>query len=277
MEENLNQQSTPPVDSLPITNIPSPDRPIHNTTPNVPIEKKKVNVLVPIIITLVIIIVSVPAFYFLSKRGTTSQTSQITSPTPTAAAPTEAPINLSPTIENTDIPGQIKFTSNKFKASFLVMKNVGDQETAVTEVDNKIYVYPSNYTFDQGQSVEFFEKSPTSSLEDAIADTILSGYSKENCLVKTPGTTDTAVNYPASYVIASISPNIEFTDLGEVSDFVSRNCPIDYTATNWIGYFLMDKEHPDKFVFFSIGQYVINANADFQNPQAWEDTFRFVD
>ncbi|MDB5057684.1 MAG: hypothetical protein JWO59_1156, partial [Chloroflexi bacterium] len=39
-----------------------------------------------------------------------------------------------------------------------------------------------------------------------------------------------------------------------------------------ISYFLADSRHPDKYLFFSIGQYPIAAGSG----KAWQDTIQFL-
>jgi hypothetical protein len=50
-----------------------------------------------------------------------------------------------------------------------------------------------------------------------------------------------------------------------------RTCPQPYTVIGGIGYFQADAQHPDRFLFFSIGQYGILAG----DALPWPATIRF--
>ena len=80
-------------------------------------------------------------------------------------------------------------------------------------------------------------------------------YSEEKCVVSVKELSD---DYPTSYVAAIIKVPGEFTDISDMREKV-RECPKTYTQFGGSAYFLMDEDHSDKFVFFSIGQYSILA------------------
>lgn len=52
---------------------------------------------------------------------------------------------------------------------------------------------------------------------------------------------------------------------------LARTCPQPHTVMGGIGYFQADTQHPDRFLFLSIGQYGILAGED----QLWQATIRF--
>uniref|UniRef100_A0A7C4R5K1 Uncharacterized protein n=1 Tax=candidate division CPR3 bacterium TaxID=2268181 RepID=A0A7C4R5K1_UNCC3 len=53
----------------------------------------------------------------------------------------------------------------------------------------------------------------------------------------------------------------------------NKYCPVGYSLANGARYFMMDKNHPDRFFFFSIGQYGIMLDPnDMQNSKLWQET-----
>ena len=184
-----------------------------------------------------------------------------TSPTPTVAAqPTNPNIK---TFSSSDLG--IRF-SYKYKY---------DDGTTVNakQIGNKVYVYSSNTKPEQGQYVEVFQKDPNDSLIAAINKKFMTSYSASDCLVQNLDkvTTGTGVTLPSSYVFAEIATPGPNDDLEAMSAKAAK-CPTPYTRTNGIAYFLMDKNHPSTFVFFSIGQYALDAD----NGKLWQDTITFT-
>ena len=57
--------------------------------------------------------------------------------------------------------------------------------------------------------------------------------------------------------------------VGRIAHIMYTICGIAFN----IAYFLADTAHPDRFVFFSIGQYGIPAG----NGHVWQQTLRFLD
>ncbi len=140
----------------------------------------------------------------------------------------------------------------------------------VKKVDNKIYLYADHMgSHTEGQYVEMFEKEEKDSLEQAIEKKFLSEHSKEECFVSKGKLINS--QYPESYDFVS---GIDYDRKGQEPWENKYNCPVPYTNSNGVAYFIMDKDDPDRFAFFSIGQYGIpsaNEGVDI----LWQDTFRF--
>ncbi len=112
-------------------------------------------------------------------------------------------------------------------------------------------------------------------MADAINAQILKGYSSKDCFVeKLPN----PPGYPTAISLAGISyPHID--EGVEVSTQYFQKCPTAYAETNGIRYFLADSNHPDKFLYFDIGQYPILAEPnldDGSDLKTWQDTFSFT-
>jgi len=52
----------------------------------------------------------------------------------------------------------------------------------------------------------------------------------------------------------------------------AQKCPQPYAAIGGMAYFLADTAHPDRFLFFSIGQYVIPLGTD----RTWQSSIVFL-
>lgn len=171
-------------------------------------------------------------------------------------------------------PGVKTFTSDNLGISFLYLEQPDDGATvAVKEIDNKIYVYPNVIQPDQGQYVEVFTKEPSDSLAEAINQIILTGYSKTDCWAESVSTNPSGGQTapPANYIFARVTfPRSDQDDMESINQ-KAQKCPQPYAAWGGIAYFLMDQNHSDKFVFFSIGQYAIAGDKN----NTWQDTIKF--
>lgn len=202
--------------------------------------------------------------YFLFIRKTNPNQLPIT-PVPTELTPIAKLDNL-------------QFNSQKLGVSFDYAKAPNPsstQQVKTLEEGNKVYVYVDNGTDPHtGQWVEVFQKNPTQTLTDAIKQRFLATYPDKNCFIRTQITYPDAVALPSGYEVAEITfPTVTDTQAPWWEN--SAKCPPVYTTTNGISYFLMDTRYPNKYAYFSIGQYGIPAGTD--NPQElWQDTFRFV-
>lgn len=259
----------PPVNPAP-GNLPEPAVPV-----------KRSKTLIYSLLVLAIILIAGGLFFYLNSKsqkpitdtgGTVEKKEEqpvyTASPSPTDTV--QKPQSDEAVIESTSIPNQKKFTSNKYKFSFLFLAKIGDSAVEVKEVGNKIYVYDPKYPYDQGQYAEVFDKDPGKSLEEAIASQFLTGSYKNNCTVSSTGTP----KLPEGYDKATIAAKGEFADTAEMFMFAEENCPIPYTVTNGIAYFLTKSNDSDRFVFLSIGQYGINAD---NQAKTWQETIEFLD
>lgn len=234
----------------------------------------------PIIIFLIAVIAGLA--YFVGSKGFIKKlsTNILSTPTPSlAATPSPETYISNPHYIKKAVDQNTKtYTSEKLGISFNYLeKNNGlEPIILVKEIGNKVYLYPSNGSVDSGQYVEVFNKKLEDSLITAINNTILTGYSSTDC-VATPLTENPISNSPAlpsSYLLASIQ--LPKTDADSPEDLVPlyNKCPKTYTTFGGISYFLMDQNHPSKFVFFSIGQYAISGTS---SNNTWQDTLIFTD
>jgi hypothetical protein len=205
----------------------------------------------PIVFVCVFVCLAISGVILLNSRKNTTQ--------PPTATLTIPPYRISTgdgsyaiTI---NIPNQMKFVSPKLGISFLYSQIEGVPKILTKEEGDKIYIYAAyNYPgFDyhtSSQYIEVFQKNPNDTLETAIKKIILAGYSERDCFVENysnqyrtlpPNFTAVTISYPGWNGSDAINPN-------------AAKCPMPYTNTSGIVYFLMDKNHPDKFVFLEIGQ-----------------------
>lgn len=216
-------------------------------------------------------------YYFISKPQTNPPASPVptSSPTPkSTTSPNPAIPTPKPTDQKVNNPNLKTFSSEKLGISFTYLQDATSQAglgpIIAKEIGNKVCVTydPQDNDCSKGQFVEVFTKSSNQTLEQTIKDKFLSNYSPNDCFV------DTNITYPTktqpaitSYNLAEIS--FPKSDDPNQSPWANADkCPAGYTSTNGISYFLMDKTHPDKYFFFSIGQYQISS----ENNKGWQDT-----
>lgn len=178
-----------------------------------------------------------------------------------------------PTADQQKMTGNLKkYIFNSLGVSFTVFSPAQREPIIVEKEGNKIYVGGKT-----GQSVEIFSKNSNQTLQQAIENQFLTNYSKTDCFVIKTNHNSSARSYPTSYETAEISyprpANIGATNDGEPWFANSKKCPTNYSRTNGIRYFLGDQNHPDIFVFFSIGQYAIFGDADYGT---WQYTIEFI-
>ncbi|MGE5426229.1 MAG: hypothetical protein ACM3PZ_04080 [Bacillota bacterium] len=102
------------------------------------------------------------------------------------------------------------------------------------------------------QEAEVFQKDPALSLQEAIEANFLVGYDPSQCFVKILSKEEREQK-PDSYEAAVISfPHLEDANLPWWSN--GDKCPTEYSETNGLQYFLMNKEVPSKYLFVRVGQ-----------------------
>lgn len=132
--------------------------------------------------------------------------------------------------------------------------------TGAKEEGNRIYFYmngPANTSdYKTGQYLEEFTKDSDASLKSAIESNFLQNIDTDQCFVEIIEDTDeyqkAIINYPDT-PCSDGSPA-----------FACNSCPVDYSRSNGISYFLYYKDHPNLFFYLSIGQYSLMAG----DPQA---------
>lgn len=231
---------------------------------------------------LVVLGIGVGAYYFGKSAG---QQVPATPPPPTslpsaspAVSPTTPP-TATPVSSPTSVPATPNsnlFTDPELGISFnyTSKKLDGGSTIGVKQIGNKVFVYmqPSS-TPENGQYLEMFSKDKNDSLLDAVKKKILAGYSLNDCLVKNIKETFTGQTYPANFELVQITVPTTANDDMETLSEKAKKCPASYTAVGGLNYFLFDPGHPDKFIFFSIGQYAIDSGIGDKN---WQNTIKFL-
>lgn len=178
-----------------------------------------------------------------------------------------------PSVSGTPLPAGVKtYTSQVLGVSFEYLASspyftqLKPGDAAVIERGNQIWVGGA-----QGQSVQEFAKEPADRLDVAIKKKFLAGIADKDCPVL-------YMDKGGNTVTAAIDVGFEMTDWGDPR-FDTSPCPVAYRVANGIRYFWMDRQHPEKFFFFDIGQYGIPAAPEVQGnapTPMWQDTFRVV-
>lgn len=165
-----------------------------------------------------------------------------------------------------DVPTESKvYKSTKLGIEFHYKTQ--DDSRQVHEIGNKAYIHSANEKPEKGQYVEVFTKDHNDTLEVAIKKKFLEGYSEKDCFVK--AATDTKNPQLVKAVIAfpvNTDPAGPWWANGD-------RCPRPYSVTNGITYFVMDKNHPDKYAYVSVGQYIIESGI---GDKPWQDTITFT-
>lgn len=165
-------------------------------------------------------------------------------------------------------PGVKTFTSEKLGISF-TYSTLLQSPTNATEAGNKIFVYTGNQNPTQGQFVEVFQKNSGETLKAAIKKLLLAGKSEADCFVEDYKLTD----YPSGFVGAQIGYPTDSNDNMETLEEKANKCSPGYAKSNGLSYFLEDTGHPNKFLFFSIGQYAIYSDEN----TLWQNTIKIID
>lgn len=179
------------------------------------------------------------------------------------------------------------YTSSALGISFNYLGEIdeldgGKTKTKILEQGNKIYIYfDYDYMTDEkpeeGQWVEVFKKEKTDSLEIAIQKQFLAGYSEKDCFAEAASMEnfyfEDYAQFPNGYLLAQISFPLS-DNQNEAWWTPGEKCPQTYTRSNGISYFLGDENHPDRFLFVSVGQYIIPG---LEEERGWEQTIRFVE
>ncbi|MCL4417812.1 MAG: hypothetical protein M1450_03650 [Patescibacteria group bacterium] len=179
----------------------------------------------------------------------------------------------------------IAYTSQKLGIRFSYRyKPYGEDKKfgfLIKEVDNKIYVYGEDEDYTKGQSVEVFGKERDETLVEAISKQILKNYSSKNCLIRYVDKNEDSLNfspakyYPNNYRVAIIY----YTDLISAKPTAENlnKCPQLYTFQGTTVFFLSDVNHPEKFLFFQIGNYYIPIeDQKAGRVRAWQDSIEFI-
>jgi hypothetical protein len=257
-----------------------------------PIEERSSNyvkipaILFTILIIILFIALSIGIFfagvYYQKNTNLAIEKSSPTVPVPTSTTqPTILPSQTpnpsssdSGKLTTTDFPKSTnanvkRFISKNLGITFTYLEKQDQGKITVSESGNKIYVYPSSMQATSGQYVEIILKDKNETLSDAIKRTVMKGYSTNDCLLKD-------VNKPAystDFRVISINVPINDNDDPSTVEEKAKKCPPKYTAYGGMSFFIEDKNHPDKMLFFSIGQYGITTEGN----KFWQDTIQLLD
>lgn len=159
----------------------------------------------------------------------------------------------------TPLPAGVK--TYKSEALGISFEYLAAQGEPIVEQGDTVYVGGS-----QGQWVRMFTKDSGDNLKTAIQKRFLTGVSEQDCPV--------VITQNGKVSTGEIDVGFEMTGLDDPR-WDTSPCPADYRVTNGIRYFWMDADHPDRFFFFSIGQYAILAQPDASGggELTWQDTF----
>jgi hypothetical protein len=215
------------------------------------------------VIAVLVVVVGVTLWF----QRTTSKDARIPRDVGTTSTPTSKDSLNTP---NHELPRTERYVSETFGVAFNfspIDVTVNGEEFPPTESGDRIYIGGPS-----GQWVQVFPKEPSQSFENAIRERFLSGIDPNTCYVQS-----------ATYEWLAGVPNVS----GAVISFpISTNetepwwsngekCG-NYATTNGIAYFYYDARFPDRFYYFSIGQYGIPSGVQSSSPNklvAWQETF----
>lgn len=212
-------------------------------------------------------------WYFIEPANIPIDTDkQALSPSPSTTALSPISSTLTPSISNNE--NVQTYTSPRLNVSFRYSSVAGPEtpnnvnEVLVQETGERIYVYPRTSTPEYGQFVEVLRKASNETLQQAITRVLLAGKDPQKCFIvkgpvhnNSPHITTAEISFPRT------------NDEGlETLDVKTQYCGKDYAQTNGVRYFLEDKNHPEVFLFISIGQYGIYA----EEGIPWQNTIKIL-
>lgn len=173
-------------------------------------------------------------------------------------------------VPETDVVGEVLTYSSQ--ALGIEFDYYSTESAKIVEEGNIIYVYPREWDsadYKEGQWVEVFQKDRNTAFEIAIKGQTQGGY--DACMINAYTELWPNYNYPSSYTAYAT-----YEQSGSmINPSTSDKCNEEYqTFLNGNAYFLADSNHPDKFLYLSIGQYLLHA--DSERTIGWQDTIRFV-
>lgn len=252
--------SAPAADPAPTATPPVPPTGSTPTPPPPPPPMNSKTSLIPKIIigVLVILILLLSAYIVTARMGnnktqkTPTTTHKTPPPTPTDTLPPTA--TPTPSIATTSAnPTSNRFYSQELGIYFDYAKTLPtppQQALNAVADGTRVYVLPTGTTPANGQYVDVLSKITTDSTLQAVSKVTMSDPNYAGCTFSFKAQTP----YPSTY------------------EQIIPTCP-NKQSTN-LTFFLGDSEHPDKLLFFSIGQTTIPSSSA---PQvSWQDTLRFL-
>lgn len=171
-----------------------------------------------------------------NQRPTPLQHTTQNSPTSSAATVTPQPtIALS------------TYTSNALGISFSYPSPTAKWNVTPHEAGSKIFFGSNTAQFIQ----VFHLPQPATSIEDAIRNTVLKGYSAQDCTVVS-GVSGVKQQFASNIEVAYITfPGNDFSDMHQAAEY---KCPKGYIKKGGSFYFMLDKDHPTTLLFISESQ-----------------------
>jgi hypothetical protein len=201
------------------------------------------------------------------NQNVTSKTVALATPTPAVTIfPSVVPTKTVPQFPAITNPNLKRFISEKLGVTFTYLIDQNGQTIAAQEIGNRVYVYFVKTQATTGQYLMVMDKDKNQTLEQAIKAQILKGYSESDCLIK-PVTQYIPTGFTALSIVVPVGQN---DDMETIQTKVQK-CPTGYTAMGGMAYFIEDPKFPDKMIFLSIGQYLINSEGD---NVGWQNTLQ---
>lgn len=191
-----------------------------------------------------------------------SQSVEGSIPTITPTPTTDPQYSKYDTTENTD-PNQRIYTSNELGIRFKFIQQQGDTTIYIKRIAQRVYIYPGISQPEAGESVEVLLKEPSHTIQEAIKRRFLADFSDKDCTIIMRNTAPPGF-IKAEIHATNVTDNLPLQSTGK--------CPLQYTTTDGVRYFLMDTKHPNVFMFFNIGHYPIQGT----NDKLWEDTIEVL-
>ncbi len=231
--------------------------------------KENGNTFVGILLGVIIVLALGGAFYLGTRqpKNQAASTSIQNTPSPTVEIASSPVVKPSPAFEPISDPSVKRFVSETLGITFTYKYKNGPDTVVTKEIGDKVYVYLSTWQPEKGQYVQIFHKNPQESINQAIFRLIISGHNVEDCLLKDYKTDKYPVGFQTFMMTVPQGPNDGLPELSAKAE----KCPQPYTAIGGLAFFLYDPAFPDRFAFFSIGQYGIDS----EGGKMWQDTLRF--
>ncbi len=231
--------------------------------------KENGNTMIGVLLGIIIVLALGGAFYLGTRqpKNQAASTSVQVTPTPTVEITSSPAVKPSPAFEPISDPNVKRFISETLGITFTYKLKNGPDTITAKEIGDKVYVYLNTWQPEKGQYAQIFHKNPGDSLEQAIDSSVLKGYSTVDCILADYKQGKYPAGFQAKMMTVPTGPN---DGLPEMSTKAEK-CPQGYMSIGGLTFFLYDPSFPDRFVFFSIGQYAIDS----ANGQTWQDTLRF--
>ena len=216
-----------------------------------------------------------PALTAVPSPTAAPTASSVPTPAPTGTSvPTQVPYTGAVRNSHIGAGGEIAtFTSQALGIRFDYPTALDGRRVGVKETGDKVYVYIEPLPPEAGQWVQVYRKTPAQSLEDAIRQQVLKEVSSQDCQVVSSDDPVAGQVNPPTFRFARI--DVPRTPGEDYESLIAKakKCPQPYAAIGGIAYFLADTAHPDRFLFFSIGQYGIPLGKD----RTWQSSIVFLD